>query len=138
MEEEIVALNTKSNIWMKNFSASIFIIHPWTIDNNLSLLHTLGCLLLVNFMGRCLILLASMVMTCIDGFTGKNNIWFCIALLMSINSHLHHFIWNMNPFNGFVQCWKSRHRQKVSKGPEYNFSSTLTKKSGKSRKVSKH
>ena len=113
MEEEIVALNTKSNMWMKHFLASIFIIHPWTIDNNFSLLQTLGSLLLVIFMGWCLIFLASMVMTCIDGFTGKNNSWFCIALLMSINSHLHHFIWNMKLFNGSISTSRLMTRKTI-------------------------
>ena len=83
---------------MKKLSAFIFNIQPWTIDTSFSFL--------VIVMGPNLIFLASMVMIQLDGFTGKNTISVCITLLMSIKSHLHPFIWNMNPFNGSIGTWR--------------------------------
>ena len=55
-----------------------------------------------NFCGMNIDFLASMVMIQLDGYAGKNIIPVCITLLMSTKSHLHPFIWNMKPFNGFV------------------------------------
>ena len=71
-------------------------------DDNISILYKLCSLLLATFMGQSLIFLASMVMIRLDGFTGQNNISVCITLLLSIKSHLHPSICNMNPFNGYV------------------------------------
>ena len=91
-----------SKIWIKYFSTSIFTIQPWETGNSMSLLQALSSLLPATFVGRRLNSLASMVMIQVDGYTRQNNTLICITLFMSPNSHLHHFIWNMNPFNGSV------------------------------------
>ena len=46
--------------------------------------------------------LSSMLMIQLDGYIGKNNIAVCIKILMSTKSHLHPFIWSMNPLNGSI------------------------------------
>ena len=109
MQEKTNKWNTKlspsrpnSKIWMKKLSTSIFSIQPWATDNSLSLLQTPSSLLPATFVGRILISLASMVMIQLDGYIRHNNTLICITLLMSPKSHLHHFIWNVKPFNGYV------------------------------------
>ena len=70
-----------------------------------------GSLLLVNFMDRSLIFLALMVMIQLHGYIRKNNISIYVTLLMSSKSHLHPFIWKMNPFNSFVGTSRLTQRQ---------------------------
>ena len=51
--------------------------------------------------------------------------------LLDLFAFSHFFFITAPFFLSFTQCWKSRPRQKVDKGPEYNFSAISAKKLGK-------
>ena len=102
MAEELVVLKTKFEDMDKMF-LSLHLQH--SIMSNRRQVESsadTGSLLLVTFMDRSLIFLASMVMIRKNGFIRQNNISVCITLLMSIKSHLHPSIWKINPFNGSI------------------------------------
>ena len=102
MEDKLVTLKTK----LQDMDETILGLHlQHSSMNNKwqpSLLQTLGSLLLVFFVGWSLVFLTSMVMIWLDGYTEHNNISLCITLLMSTKYHFIPFVWNMNPFNGYV------------------------------------
>ena len=116
MEEELATIKTKLEDLDKNILSLHALHSPMETDDNTSLLQTVGLLPLATLVGRSLIFLSSMVMIRLDGFTGPSNISVYITLLMSIKSHSHPFIWNMNPFNGYVGTSRlmTRHNGQIS------------------------